>query len=148
MAKFSMEETMAVVAAQQVINDWAYDLDFHGNAHVGNFITDDISYNVGGSVRQGRAAVEAFYAGRREQIKAKGGPAPVMRHVNTNFRASSVSADEVSVTFSLVFWSTEVPGLNPADVVAVADVWMTVRRGKDGDWKISKFDSTQPLKRV
>lgn len=148
MAKFDMEQTMAVVAVQQLINDWAYDLDFHDNANVGRVITDDVSYNVGGALREGRAAVEAFYGSRRETLKASTGSRPVMRHVNTNFRTSFVSADEVSVTFSLVFWTTEVPGLNPTDVVAVADVWMTCRRGTDGDWKIAKFDSSQPLKRV
>jgi SnoaL-like domain len=133
---------------QQLINDWAYDLDFHDNINVGKVITDDVSYNVGGAVRKGRAAVEAFYAERREKIKSSGGPRPTIRHVNTNFRTSFVSPSEVTVTFSLVYWTNEVPGLNPADVVAVADVWMTCRRGSDGDWKIAKFDSTQPLKRI
>lgn len=147
MAKFSSDEALAVVSIQQLINDWAYDLDFHGNLHVGRVVTDDVAYNVGGALRKGRAAVETFYAERRERLKRSGQSDVVMRHVNTNFRASFVSPDEAEVTFTLVFWTTEVPGFNPADVIAVADVWMTCRRGKDGDWKIAKFDSTQPLKR-
>ena len=60
---------------------------------------------------------------------------------------SCVSADEVTITFSLLWWTTDFPNHNPADVAAVADVWMNCRHGKDGDWKISKFDSVQPLKR-
>jgi ketosteroid isomerase-like protein len=148
MAKFDMEQTMAIAAVQQLINDWAYDLDFHDNDNIGGLVTDDISYNVGGAVRQGRAAVEAFYTARRETLDATGTPRPVMRHVNTNFRTSFVSANEVLVTFSLVYWTTETPELNPTDVVAVADVWMTCRRGSDGDWKIAKFDSTRSLTRL
>jgi SnoaL-like domain len=147
MAKFDLEQTMAVVAVQQLINDWAHDLDFHDNANVGEVVTDDVSYNVGGALRQGRAAVEAFYAARRETLRTSS-KRPVMRHVNTNFRTTFVSSDEVLVTFTLVFWTTEVPNLNPADVVAVADVRMTCRRCSDGHWRIAKFDSEQPLKRV
>lgn len=147
MAKFSSDEALAVVAVQQLINDWAYDLDFHANLHVGNVVTDDVAYNVGGALRQGRAAVEGFYADRREKLKNSADSNPVIRHINTNFRTSFVSRDEVKVTFSLLFYSTEVKGFNPTDVIAVADVWMTCRRGSDGDWKIAKFDSTQPLKR-
>lgn len=145
MAKFTTEQATAAVAIQQLINDWAYDLDFHDNIHVGDVITDDVSYNVGGTVRKGKAEVEAFDAARREKIKNN---RPTIRHINTNFRVTFKTADEAEVFFELVFWSTEVPGLNPADVVAVADVWMTCRRSKDGDWRICKFDSTQPLKRV
>jgi hypothetical protein len=147
MAKFSSDEALAVVTVQQLVNDWAYDLDFHGNANVGGLVTDDVAYNVSGALRQGRAAVEAFYADRRERLKSSGQSLPVVRHVNTNFRTTFVNHGEVEVTFSLVYFSTEVPGFNPADVIAVADVWMTCRRGRDGDWKIAKFDSTQPLKR-
>ena len=148
MAKFDMEQTMAVVAVQQLLGDWVYELDFNNGTNIGNFVTDDVVYNVGGSPREGRAAVQAFYDDFFKQLTADGGPRPVLRHVNTNFRTSFLSADEVSVTFSLIFWSTAVPGLNPADVVAVADVWATCRRGSDGDWKIFRFDSTQPLRRV
>jgi SnoaL-like domain len=147
MAKFSSDEALAVVSVQQLVNDWAYDLDFNGNANVGGLVTADVTYNVAGALRQGRAAVEAFYADRREKLKSAGQPQPVIRHVNTNFRTTFVGLSEVELTFSLVFFSTEVPGFNPADVIAVADVWMTCRRGSDGDWKIAKFDSAQPLKR-
>ena len=149
MAKFSPDEALSVIAVQQVINDWAYDLDFYGNEHVGGLITEDVSYNVAGSVKQGRAAVVGFYADRRRDLQAKFGDAqPVMRHINTNFRCKFARPDQAEVTFHLVFWTTEVPGFNPADIIAVADVQMTIRRGSDGDWKIAHFDSTQPLKRV
>ena len=148
MAKFNIEETVARAAIEQLVNDWAYDLDFHGNAHVGSLVTEDVVYNVAGAARLGRAAVEAFYAERHQFLKNSGKPYPVMRHINTNFRTSFVSPDEAETFFELIFWTTEVEGFNPADIIAVADVWMTMRRGSDGDWKIAKFDSTQPLKRV
>lgn len=145
MAKFTTEQATAAVAIQQLINDWAYDLDFNDNVNVGDVITDDVVYNVGGTARKGKKEVEAFYAARREKIK---GNRPTIRHINTNFRVTFKAADQAEVFFELVFWSTEVPGLNPADVVAVADVWMKVRVEKDGHWRIYDFDSTQPLKRV
>ena len=54
MAKFDMEQTMAVVAVQQLINDWAYDLDSHENANVGKVITDDVSFSMSeGLLREG-----------------------------------------------------------------------------------------------
>ncbi len=145
MAKFTVQQAADVLAVQQVINDWAYDLDLHNNEHVGDVITDDISYNIAGALRSGKAAVEAFYGERREMLAAKGGTPPVMRHINSNFRVSFNTPDHVSVTFFLVFFSTEVVGFDPADVIAVADVWMDCKRDAEGEWRISKFDSMQPL---
>jgi hypothetical protein len=147
MAKFDAEQTIAVASITQLLNDWAYELDINHNKNVRKNVTDDCEYNVAGSVKKGVAAVEGFYADRVKSITGAGKPMPTVRHINSNYRFEFVSKDEVKTTFNLIYWANDIPGLNPADVVAVADVWMTCRRGADGDWKISKFDSTQPLKR-
>jgi hypothetical protein len=148
MAKFTMEETMAAAAVTNLLNGWAQDLDMNHGANIGNFVTEDVSYILAGVEKKGRAAVQANYAERHKNLTADGKSMPTARHVNANYCFKFKSADEVDVTFGLIFFTTQVPGLNPADVVAVADVWMTCRRSKDGEWLIAKFDSNQPLKRV
>jgi ketosteroid isomerase-like protein len=146
MAKFTTEEATAVAAIQQLLGDWCYDLDFTECNDLSKVCTDDVVYVMGGKPYAGLPAIHAFYKGLFAGIK-KGDTLPTRRHLHTNLRTTFVSADEAAITFSLLWWTTDFPNHNPADVAAVADVWMTCRRGKDGDWKIAKFDSVQPLKR-
>jgi SnoaL-like domain len=145
MANFSNEQTMAVLSVQQLLADWAWDLDMHQCANVGKLVTEDVVYNVAGAARVGRKAVEDFY--RHEFAKFGTGPFPVMRHVISNFRTQFHDARRVSVTFHLIYWTTAATTPTPADIVAVADVHMDCTRASDDDWKISRFDSAQPLRR-
>ncbi len=143
-----MEQTMAVASVQQLLNGWASDLDLHDGANIGDYVTEDVVYNVGGEPRQGIAATKAFYKARVDALAAKEGPRQVMRHVITGFRTQFNGPRDVTVNFNLIFWATGIPDCNPADVIAVADVAMDCHRGADGEWKIAKFDSHQPLKRM
>ena len=58
MAKFTMEEAQAVVCIQQLVHDWANELDVHnGLQDMADIITDDCVYLVGGAERRSRAEV-------------------------------------------------------------------------------------------
>ena len=103
MAKFNMEQAVAVAAVQQLINDWAYELDVNNGLHISGLVTEDCVYVVGGATRQGRAAVEKFYQERLERLSARPEGVPTQRHTLSNLRVSFRSADEVSITFT---WST------------------------------------------
>ena len=48
MAKFSMDQARAVVEVQQLINDWADELDIHNGLHMPSLVTEDCTYTVGG----------------------------------------------------------------------------------------------------
>jgi len=149
-AKFNMEQALTVATVQQLIGDWAHELDVHNGLHISNLVTEDCLYTVGGAPRQGRAAVERFYRERLERLSARPEGVPTQRHTLSNLRVSFRTANEVSITFSLVYFTTAgmASGLNHADPAAVADVRMDCRRDDDGQWLIAMFDSNQTFRRV
>jgi len=149
-AKLNMEQALAVTEVQQLINDWAHDLDVHEGQHIGGLVTEDCNYTVRGAARHGRAAVEKFYQERLETLSKQPGGVPTQRHALSNLRVSFRSTSEVSITFTLVYFTTAgmTSGLKHADPAAVADVRMDCRRDHDGHWRIAMFDSKQTFQRV
>lgn len=150
MAKVTAEQLPIIASVQQLINDWAYELDVNNGLKISDLVTEDCSYNVAGSLRQGRAAVEQFYRERLERLSAQPGGVPTQRHMLSNLRVNFRSDKEVSITFSLLYFTTAgmASGTNHADPAAVADVRMDCRQDADGEWRISKFDSNQTFRRV
>jgi ketosteroid isomerase-like protein len=149
-AKLSKEQAVAVIEVQQLINDWAYELDMQNGLYISNLITEDCIYSVRGTSLEGRAAVENFYKGRLQNLSAQPTGVPTQRHTLSNLRVGFRNENDVSINFTLVFFTTAgmASGVNHADPAAVADVRMDCRRGGDGEWRIAKFDSNQTFRRV
>jgi uncharacterized protein (TIGR02246 family) len=149
-AKFSIEQAVARAEVQELINEWATELDLHNGLHIAGLVTEDCSYNVGGTPRQGRAEVEKFYKERLARLSAQPDGVPTQRHILSNLRVGFSSDTAASITFSLVYFTTAgmASKLNHADPAAVADVRMNVRRDADGQWRIAMFDSGQTFRRV
>jgi SnoaL-like domain len=147
MAKFDLEQAIAWVAIQQLVNDWGYELDVNNGLNIADLVTDACSYTVRGVARTSRMEVAAFYKTRIGEFPD--GP-PVQRHAQTNLRVQFKTADEASITFTLIYFTMAMvaAGADPADPTAVADVVMDVRRCDDGHWRISMFDSAQSLVRI
>jgi ketosteroid isomerase-like protein len=146
-AKFTVEQAASAMAVQQLIHDWAYELDLHDGLQIEPLLTADCVYTVGGEARQGKAAVVQFYIDRRARLEATEAGPPVMRHPITTLRVMLTGEDTADVTFNIVFFAG--PGTPPITMsgpVAVADVTMSVRRDADGEWRIAKFDSWQPFR--
>src|SRR5271168_1677618 len=101
-----MEQAVAVAAVQQLINDWAHELDVNNGLHISGLVTEDCMYTVGGATREGRAAIENFYQERLKRLAAQPAGVPTQRHALSNLRVRFRSADEVSITFSLVYFTT------------------------------------------
>jgi uncharacterized protein (TIGR02246 family) len=150
LAKFDMQQALAVVEIQQLISDWAHELDVHNGLHVGELVTEDCTYGVGGTPREGRAAIERFYKDRLERLSAQPEGAPTHRHTLSNLRVDFRALDEASITFTLIYFTTAgmASGLKHADPAAVADVRMDCRREREGRWLIARFDSNQTFRRV
>lgn len=150
MAKFSVEQAADVLAIQQVINEWAVELDINNGAHIGALVTEDCQYHFGPTVRAGRAEIIQHYKDRLDRLGATEEGVPVHRHVLGNFIVRFKDQDEAAVTFSLIYFSTlgMAKGQDHADPAAVADVRMKCRRAADGEWLISLFDSGQSFRRV
>lgn len=149
MAKLSMEQALAVNEVQQLINDWAYELDENQGLEIANLLTEDCIYSVRGAPVKGSAAIVQFYKGRFETLSSQGAGVPTQRHTISNLRVGFRSADEVSITFTLLFFTTAGSGngLSQTAPAAVADVRMDCQRGSDGEWRIAKFDSNQTFRR-
>lgn len=150
MANVTLEQSLVIASVQQLINDWAQELDINNGLKIADLVTEDCHYTVRGAPRLGRAAIEQFYQERLQQLSAQPGGAPVQRHTLSNLRVNFGSDTEVSISFTLVYFTTAgmKSGLNHADPAAVADVRMNCRRDKDSQWRISKFDSEQTFRRV
>jgi ketosteroid isomerase-like protein len=149
-ANLNAEQALAVASVQQLIHDWAHELDINNGLNVRGLVTEDCTYVLGGTPRQGRADVEKFYRERLARLSAQPDGVPTQRHILSNLRVSFRSPTDVSITFSLVYFTTAgmKSGLNHADPAAVADVRMDCRQDSDGEWRIAKFDSNQTFKRV
>jgi ketosteroid isomerase-like protein len=150
-ANVTMEQSLAIASIQQLINDWAYELDVNNGLHIANLVTEDCHYVVRGAPRPGRAAVEQFYKERLASFASQpGGAPPLQRHTLSNLRVSFHTATKVSITFTLVYFTTAgmSSGAKHADPAAVADVKMDCRRDADGEWRISMFDSGQSFVRT
>ena len=150
MAKFTLEQAADVLGIQQVINEWAIELDIHNGANIARYVTADCRYHFGPTVRTGHAEIAQHYADRLVRLGATPEGVPIHRHVLGNFIVNFKSADEAAVTFSLIYFSTlgQAKGTEHADPAAVADVRMECRREADGEWLISMFDSGQSFRRV
>jgi hypothetical protein len=150
MASFTLEQTVAVAAIQQVINEWGNELDQNDGLTMveTDCLTADCRYFVGGEWREGRDATAAFYQERKTRLESQGG-APVMRHINSNYRVSFVSETHAKVGFLLLFFAKvgTPPFTDYCDPLAVADVRMECRCDSDGQWRIAMFDSGQIFRR-
>jgi uncharacterized protein (TIGR02246 family) len=148
-ANVTQEQLLAIASIQQLINDWAYELDVNNGLHIADVVTEDCQYVVRGALRVGRAAVAQFYKERLTTLSATPAGVPVQRHALSNLRVQFHSPTQTSITFTLVYFTTAgvAAGTQHADPAAVADVRMDCRRDSDGEWRISKFDSNQSFQR-
>ncbi len=146
MAKFTLEQAADWVAIQQLINQWGAELDVNNGLNIGDLVTETCSYTVRGVERKNREEVKAFYKGRLEEFTEA---PPVQRHSQTNLVVDFKNADDASLAFTLVYFTTAIvqAGASEADPCAIADVKMNASRCADGHWRISMFDSVQSLVR-
>ena len=146
MPKFSADQVAGVLAIKQAIYEWGDELDIHNGMSMKarDCLTGDVQYFVGGEWRNGIDAVMGFYEGRMAAQK-EAGAIMCMRHFITNLKVSFVSETEAKADFLLLFFAKpgDPPFTDGCDPLATADVWMECRKGSDGAWRISKFDSKQ-----
>ena len=75
---------------------------------------------------------------------------PIHRHMLANLRVAFTGADDATIGFSLIYFSTAgmKSGTKHTDPALTSDVQMDVHRGTDGEWRIAKFDSAVSFLRV
>jgi hypothetical protein len=145
-AKFSAEQAAGVLAIKQAVYEWGDELDLHNGETMKerDCLTTDVEYFVGGEWRNGIDEVLGFYNGRLDAQK-EAGAVMCMRHFITNLKVSFTSETHANADFLLLFFAKpgDPPFKDGCDPLATADVWMECRRADDGEWRISRFDSTQ-----
>jgi hypothetical protein len=149
MRKFTADQLQSAFELQQMLYDFAYELD-HGATDVGRFYAEDCAFRTGGVNVEGRAGIQKFYDTRNENVKKyqKGGER-TGRHIFTNVRVVFDEADADKAT--LYFTNINFAGEGPAPVQglgspsAIADGVMECRREADGHWLFTLFAPKQAL---
>ncbi|MDR2858026.1 MAG: hypothetical protein LBV50_09285 [Novosphingobium sp.] len=149
MRKFSPEQLHVAFELQQMLYDFAYELD-HGSENVGRFYAEDGAFRTGGINVEGRAAIQGFYDTRNANVKKyqKDGER-TGRHIFTNVRVVFDEADGDQAT--IYFTNMNFAGEGPAPVQglgapsAIADGLMECRRQAGGHWLFTLFAPRQAL---
>lgn len=149
MRKFTTDQMLAAFELQQMLYDFAYELD-NGANDVGQFYAEDCAFRTGGINVEGRAAIQGFYNTRNENVRKyqKDGQR-TGRHIFTNVRVVFDEADADKAT--IFFTNMNFAGEGPAPVQglgspsAIADGVMECRRKSDGQWEFTLFAPKQAL---
>jgi hypothetical protein len=145
MPRFNQETVVSAMEVQQLIVEWGYELDLNNAQDITGLCTDDCTYFLAGKPHVGHALIKDFYAARNERVRTQQKDSVrTQRHTISNFRTTFEDADNATVNFLLVNYSKEgtAPALDLVGPTIVADCRMQCRRGADGEWLISLFDST------
>lgn len=150
MRKFTADQMLAAFELEQMLYDFATEIDLNGAADVGRFYAEDGAFRTGGVNAEGAAGVQAFYDTRNANVKKyqKDGQR-TGRHIFTNVRVVFDEADANKAT--MYFTNLNYAGEGPAPVQglgapsALADGVMECRRGSDGHWLFTLFAPKQAL---
>jgi hypothetical protein len=147
MPRFDQETALIAIELQQILAEFAHDLDFNNCLGVADFYADDGSFAVGDFTYTGRDAIRKFYEERNVRVRAqhKDG-VRVAAHTFLNVRVDVQGKNNATVYFTNVNYAGEghppVRGtVTPAMITACQ---MMFRREADGAWRITSF-SGKPL---
>jgi len=120
---------------QNAIDYW-YRVDHEGGAGVSAMFVEDGVFHAGpGEPLVGRAAIEAFYAWRRERGQR------TSRHVVTNFHAAFDGPHRARTTCIMLLYGTDgTPPHAGTGAAMIADMIDDCVRGDDGLWRYAKRD--------
>jgi hypothetical protein len=145
MTKSDGQTAVSIIELQQLVVEWARELDANGGLSVARLLTEDCNYLVGGKSYRGPQAVTKFYTDRGERVRLqqKDG-VRTQRHAVSNILVSFDSERHAKLGFTIVNYSSagKAPILNLAGPTIIADCRMECRCDPDGEWRIALFDST------
>ena len=151
MRKFTADQMLTAFELEQMLYDFAHEIDHNGAQDVGRFYTEDGAFRTGGVNIQGRPALQGFYNNRNAAVKQhqKGGER-TGRHVFTNVRVvfDAADANKATLTFTNINYAGEGPA--PVNVgqmspSAIADGLFECARQPNGHWLFTLFAPKQAL---
>jgi hypothetical protein len=148
MRKFTLDEMLTAYQLEQLLYDFTEELDLGGSKDAGRFYTEDGAFITGAGPIQGRAAIQAFYDRRNENVvKYQKDGQRTGRHTFLNVRCHIHDADNATLKFTNVNYAREggAPAQGLQGPSAVADCEMKCERQGDGNWLFSEFKPSQAL---
>ena len=148
MRKFDMETFKLAYELEQLLYDFAAELDFNDSRDIGRFYTEDGVFRAGTNVVSGRDAIVKFYEGRNEAVaKLQRDGKRTGRHTFLNVRVLIDDERNARILFTNINYAGEggapVQGLQGPSMIA--DCQMTCRREDDGEWRFSEFAPSPAL---
>jgi len=147
MRKFDQETAVIAIELQQIVAEFAHDLDFNDCRGIADFYAEDGTFAVGDYTHKGRAAIRKFYADRNERVRAQHKDGiRVSAHTFVNMRVTAEDKNNATVSFTNVNYAGEghPPVRGTISPAMVTDCRMVFRREPDGIWRITSF-SGKPL---
>ena len=145
MRKFDQHSAVVAIELQQLIADFAHEIDFNSGRNITDFYTEDGTFAVGDYTHRGHAAIRKFYADREERIplQHKDG-IRVAVHTFLNPRVEVQDRENATISFTNVNYAGEghPPVLGSIEPAMVTACRMVCRREADGIWRIVSFSGT------
>ena len=142
MPKFNAETALIAIELQQLVSEFAHEIDTNGGLNISKFYAEDGEFAVGDYSHKGHAAINKFYSDRAQRIPAshKDG-IRVSAHTFLNMRVHVTDQNNATVFFTNVNYAGEgkPPVLGTINPAMVTDCRMVFRRDPDGEWRIVLF---------
>lgn len=148
MRKFLPEQRLAAFELQQLLFDYAAELDLNQCRNADRFYVEDGEFVPGSSPLNGREAIAEFYARRNESAGRllKDG-IRTARHTFVNVRVHLAGEDEAIILCTQVNYAGEgeAPVLGLQGPGIIADCHIDCRREPDGTWRFARFAAVPAL---
>ena len=129
MRKCDRESAIMVIELQQLIAEFAHEIDFNSGRNITDFYTEDGTFAVGDYTHRGHAAIRKFYAEREQRIPGQHKDGiRVAVHTFLNPRVEVQDKDNATIFFTNVNYAGEghppvLGTIQPAMVTVCRMVW-------------------------
>lgn len=145
MQKFTPETAAIALQVQQLVSEFAHEIDTNNGLDIADFYTADGVFFVGDTEYKGRAAITKFYADRLARIPSQHKDGiRVGCHTFLNLRSEIKDAENASVFFTNVSYAGEghPPVRATITPAMITRCRMDFRLEADGQWRITAFTGT------
>jgi len=145
MNNLTADTALISLQLQQLLMEFAHEVDLNSGQNIGDFYTEDGAFLLGDFVYRGRETIVQFYKERAARVKAeeKDGVRTI-RHTFVNMRAAIEENNRATLYFVSVYYSGggKPPVPNLTGPTTVADCHIICRRDREGRWRIAEFKGT------
>jgi len=148
MRKFDAEKLILAYELEQLLYDFAAELDLNDARDITSFYTPDAVFRAGPNVVSGADAIAEFYAQRGERVRElQRDGKRTGRHTFLNVRVFIEDDDNATIRFTNVNYAGEggAPVLGLEGPSMVADCTMICRRVAEGQWRFAEFAPSAAL---